>query len=109
MRSVSYLFDSNRAALKIPHIIVCGHYGSSGVRVALGRDRLGLVDNWLRHVQDVRQKHEDRARGFADAADRLCELNVVEQVANVCETIVRDAWAARDQEGLGAWLDLRSA
>src|SRR5881392_1254554 len=69
--------------LKVRHIIVCGHYGCSGVRAALRRDRLGLSDNWLRHVQDVRQKHEKRLvcpGGEIEAADRLCELNVIEQV-----------------------------
>lgn len=87
--------------LKVRHIIVCGHYGCSGVNAALRRDRLGLSDNWLRHVQDVRQKHEKSlasAGSEAGASDRLCELNVIEQVANVCHTtIARDAWE-RDQE-----------
>src|SRR5215470_6113212 len=77
--------------LKVRHIIVCGHYGCSGVRTALRRDRIGLSDNWLRHVQDVRAKHEKRLAGTSgDAAtlDRLCELNVIEQVANVCHTTI---------------------
>src|SRR3974390_63846 len=71
--------------LKVHHIIVCGHYGCSGVQAALRRERLGLSDNWLRHLQDVREKHAGalvRAGGEADATDRLCELNVIEQVAN---------------------------
>jgi len=87
--------------LKIRHIIVCGHYGCSGVRAAFRRDRLGLSDNWLRHLQDVRQKHEERvanAGGEVESANRLSELNVIEQVANVSQTtIVRDAWE-RGQE-----------
>jgi carbonic anhydrase len=87
--------------LKVRHIIVCGHYGCNGVGAALRRDRLGLSDNWLRHVDDVRQKHETwlaSAGGESEASDRLCELNVVEQVVNVCQTtIARDAWE-RDQE-----------
>ncbi len=82
-------------------MIVCGHYGCSGVRAALRRDRLGLSDNWLRHVQDVREKHRNyltTAVEETDAIDRLAELNVIEQVANVCQTtIVCDAWE-RDQE-----------
>ena len=87
--------------LKVRHIIVCGHYGCNGVGAALRRDRLGLSDNWLRHVDDVRRKHETwlaSADGESEASDRLCELNVVEQVVNVCQTtIARDAWE-RDQE-----------
>jgi len=80
--------------LKVRHIIVCGHYGCNGVQAALRGDRIGLSDNWLRHVQDVRQKHGAAlANAGRDAAERLCELNVIEQVANVCQTtIVRDAW-----------------
>src|SRR5476651_2621440 len=72
--------------LKVRHIIVCGHYGCSGVKATLRRDRLGLSDNWLRHVEDVCEKHHERLAGAADekaALDRLCELNVIEQVANV--------------------------
>ncbi|WP_414663589.1 carbonate dehydratase [Horticoccus sp. 23ND18S-11] len=88
--------------LKVRHIIVCGHYGCSGVNAALHRDRIGLADNWLQHVQDVRHKHERKLQCLAsegpERCDRLCELNVVEQVGNVCRTtIVRDAWL-RDQE-----------
>src|SRR5438876_5620554 len=69
--------------LKVKHIIVCGHYGCSGVLAGLRQDRLGLSDNWLRHLQDVRQKHEKTLGSFreAEAVDRLCELNVVEQVS----------------------------
>jgi carbonic anhydrase len=82
--------------LKVRHIIVCGHYGCGGVLAAFRRDRVGLCDNWLRHIQDVREKHDELVRAAGDeaaAARRLCELNVIEQVANVCETTVaRDAW-----------------
>src|SRR5712672_4424794 len=70
--------------LKVRHIIVCGHYGCSGVGAALRGDRIGLSDNWLRHVQDVRHKHQDRITSAGSepaAANRLCELNVIEQVA----------------------------
>jgi carbonic anhydrase len=84
--------------LKVRHVIVCGHYGCSGVEAALRRTRIGLSDNWLRHLQDVREKHPESAKGDAEASNRLCELNVIEQVANVCHTsIARDAWE-RDQE-----------
>jgi carbonic anhydrase len=81
--------------LGIEHAIVCGHYGCSGVRAALRKERLGLSDNWLRHLRDVYARHESIVANDEKAAvDRLCELNVVEQVANVCGTgIVQDAWA----------------
>ena len=94
--------------LKVKHINVCGHYGCSGVHAALTRRRIGLADNWLRHVQDVHQKHErylgevlsDRAR-----VDRLCELNVIEQVANVCQTtIVQDAWERGQPISVHSWI-----
>jgi carbonic anhydrase len=94
--------------LKVRHIIVCGHYGCNGVKAALRRDRLGLSDNWLRHVQDVRQKHEQRllsARDKVNVADRLCELNVIEQVVNVCQTtIVLDAWERRQELSVHGWI-----
>src|SRR5882672_9801673 len=82
--------------LKVEHIIVVGHYGCSGVATALQNQRVGLADNWLRHVQDVHVKHDHtvaREPDLAHRIDRLCELNVIEQVANVCQTtIVNDAW-----------------
>lgn len=82
--------------LKVKHVIVVGHYGCGGVRATLRCDRVGLADNWLRHVQDVKVKHESCLCGLADESarvDRLCELNVIEQVQNVCQTtVVRDAW-----------------
>jgi carbonic anhydrase len=94
--------------LKVRHIIVCGHYGCSGVRAAFRRERIGLSDNWLRHVQDVRQKHEHRFAGGGGevaAGDRLCELNVIEQVANVCQTtIVRDAWERGQGLAIHGWV-----
>jgi len=91
--------------LKVRHIIVCGHYGCSGVQAALARERLGLSDNWLRHVQDVRLKHAPALAGAADAAERLCELNVIEQVANVCHTsIARDAWERRQPLAVHGWV-----
>ena len=92
--------------LKVRHIIVCGHYGCSGVSAALRRDRLGLSDNWLRHVQDVRQKHEAAVAGAgSEAANRLCELNVIEQVANVCQTtIALDAWERGQELSVHGWI-----
>src|SRR5690349_17713931 len=94
--------------LKVHHVIVCGHYGCGGVRAALRRDRLGLIDNWLRHVQDVRDKHQghlDTLPEEAQQVDRLCELNVVEQVMNVCQTtIVSDAWARGQSVAVHGWI-----
>jgi carbonic anhydrase len=94
--------------LKIKHIIVCGHYGCSGVQAALRRARIGLSDNWLRHVQDVHEKHEHTVSTCANetlAADRLCELNVIEQVANVCQTtIARDAWERGQELNIHGWI-----
>ncbi len=91
--------------LKVRHIIVCGHYGCSGVAAAWRRDRIGLSDNWLRHVQDIRRKYGKLIGEDAAALDRLCELNVVEQVTNVCQTtIVRDAWDRRQALAVHGWI-----
>jgi carbonic anhydrase len=94
--------------LKIEHIMVVGHYGCGGVRAALFGDRIGLADNWLHHVNDVRDKHAAalEAIGLSNArADRLCELNVIEQVANVCQTtIVRDAWDRQQDLAVHGWI-----
>ena len=82
--------------LKVKHVIVVGHYGCGGIRCALSRQRVGLSDNWLRHVHDVHKKHAEQLARREDPSwqlDRLCELNVLEQVINVCQTtIVQDAW-----------------
>ncbi len=94
--------------LKVKHIIVCGHYGCGGVRAALSGERLGLMDNWLRHIVDVREKHRADLAALAGEArrwDRLCELNVIEQVVNVCQTtIVRDAWARGQTLSVHGWI-----
>jgi carbonic anhydrase len=85
--------------LHVEHVIVCGHYGCGGVSAALEGARHGLIDNWLQHVADVAVKHAATLDALPTGSqlDRLCELNVVEQVANVCRTtVVRDAWK-RDQ------------
>jgi carbonic anhydrase len=94
--------------LKVKHIIVVGHYGCSGVQAAMRRMRVGLADNWLRHVQDVHEKHEHSLRDFrseGEAQDRLCELNVIEQVQNVCQTtIARDAWERGQPLSVHGWI-----
>lgn len=94
--------------LGVKHIMVVGHYGCAGVRTALQRRRIGLADNWLRHVQDVQTKHS-RYLGSVlnddERADRLCELNAIEQVMNVCETtIVLDAWDKGQELSVHAWV-----
>jgi carbonic anhydrase len=91
--------------LKVRHVIVCGHYGCNGVQAALRGERIGLSDNWLRHVQDVRDKHPANLGDDAAASDRLCELNVIEQVANVCHTtIARDAWERGQELTVHGWI-----
>jgi carbonic anhydrase len=94
--------------LKVGHIIVCGHYGCSGVAAALRDQRVGLADNWLRHIQDVHAKHDAHVcavHGDGARIDRLCELNVIEQVANVClTTIVRDAWDRGQPLAVHGWV-----
>jgi carbonic anhydrase len=91
--------------LKVRHIIVCGHYGCSGVQATVRRDRLGLSDNWLRHVRDVQEKHQDYLARVTDVSDRLGELNVIEQVANVCQTtIARDAWERGQELAVHGWI-----
>ena len=82
--------------LKVKHIIVCGHYGCGGVQASMDDKDYGLIDNWLRHIQDVYRFHKetlDSISEFKERANKLCELNVIEQVANVCNTtIVKNAW-----------------
>ncbi|MBE2216538.1 MAG: carbonate dehydratase [Opitutaceae bacterium] len=95
--------------LQVKHVIVCGHYGCSGVNAALKRARIGLADNWLRHIQDVRDKHAHRLNALPDSGpdryDRLCELNVIEQVANVSlTTIMQDAWARGQKVRVHGWI-----
>ncbi len=94
--------------LKVKHVIVCGHYGCGGVRAALTDTRVGLCDNWLRHVQDVRDAHAPQLAGLADdeaRMRRLCELNIIEQVRNVSATsIVRDAWQRGQPLTVHGWV-----
>lgn len=98
--------------LQVKHIIVCGHYGCGGVLAALRDDKVGLADNWLRHVQDVRAKHQEQIDALPAEGDRwrrLAELNVMEQVVNVCKTtVVRDAWLRGQTLSVHGWVyDLR--
>ena len=93
--------------LGVSHLIVCGHYGCGGVQAALDNSRLGLIDNWLRHVQDVRQKHEALLAKVdpAERSNKLCELNVIEQVSNVCQTtIVQGAWERGQELAVHGWI-----
>ena len=94
--------------LRVRHVIVCGHDGCSGVHAALHGHKVGLADNWLRHVQDVSENHAAELDAIADPAARerrLCELNVVEQVRHVCEaTVVQDAWAAGRPLTVHGWI-----
>ena len=94
--------------LKVREVIVCGHYGCAGVQAAFSQESLGLVDNWLRHVQDVREKHETELAKLPDMEqrqNRLCELNVIEQVAHVCQTsILRDAWRRGQSVAVHGWI-----
>jgi carbonic anhydrase len=94
--------------LKVRHIIVCGHYGCGGVKAALENQKLGLIDNWLRHVQDVMQKHAALLAEISEESDRLdklCELNIIEQVYNVCRTtIVQSAWERGQELIVHGWV-----
>ncbi|GAB3752315.1 carbonate dehydratase [Lysobacter olei] len=94
--------------LKVKHIMVVGHYGCGGVHAALTGARVGLADNWIRHVADVADKHTRCLHGFkseADQHDRLCELNVLEQVVNLTHTnVVRDAWARGQDLTVHGWV-----
>ena len=94
--------------LKVEHVIVCGHYGCGGVQAAVANRSFGLADNWLRHVQDVRERHRPFVDAFdsaPDRVDRLCELNVIEQVRNVCQTtVVHDAWQRGQALSVHGWI-----
>ncbi len=93
--------------LKVKHIIVCGHYGCGGVRAAMANLDLGLIDNWLRHIKDVHDKHTEVLQRMDDPQERenrLCELNVIEQVLNVCHTtIVQNAWRSGQKLTVRGW------
>jgi carbonic anhydrase len=92
--------------LKVEHIMVVGHYGCGGVQAALDGARIGLADNWIRHIQDVRHRHRQLLDSLPDAvrADALCDLNVIEQVVNVCvSTVMVDAWAKGQKVSIHGW------
>jgi carbonic anhydrase len=94
--------------LKVRHVIVCGHYGCGGVLAALRDQRLGLIDNWLHHIQDILDIHRNEINGLlseVERHDRLCELNVVHQVLNVCRTtVVQDAWRRGQELSVDGWI-----
>src|SRR3954467_15154441 len=94
--------------LRVEHVIVCGHYGCGGVEHAYKRGRLGLIDNWLCHVQDVHERHRDRfnrSMTQEQSVDRLAELNVIEQAVNVARsTILQDAWKRGQSVSVHGWI-----
>ncbi|HEU5219943.1 MAG TPA: carbonate dehydratase [Gemmatimonadales bacterium] len=101
---VQYAVD----VLQVEHIIVCGHYGCGGVLAAWRASPLGLIDNWLRHVQDVAEQHATRLETVPDdegRVDRLCALNVLEQAVHVCRTtVVQDAWRRGQRLSVHGWI-----
>ena len=94
--------------LRVEHVIVCGHYGCGGIAGAIRGEPLGLIDNWLRHIQDVAERHRQLLPSHREPearADRLCELNVLEQAHNVCRTtIVQEAWRRGQPLTIHAWI-----
>jgi carbonic anhydrase len=94
--------------LKVKHIMVVGHYGCSGVAAACHNTRIGLADNWLRHIREIREHYAERINALATEKareDRLCELNVIEQATNVCQaTVVQDAWARGQELAVHGWI-----
>lgn len=94
--------------LRVKHIIVCGHYGCGGIRAALDNREHGLIDNWLRNIKDIYRYYQERIDSLPDDKERLdvmCELNVMEQVANVCHTtIVQSAWKSGQELAVHGWI-----
>lgn len=94
--------------LKVKHIIVCGHYGCGGINAAMNKQRIGLVDNWLRNIKDVYAMHRDEIEALeteAERLNRLCELNVIEQVRNVCHTsVLQEAWDRGQELTVHGWV-----
>ncbi len=103
LSTIQYAVDQ----LKVEHVIVCGHYGCGGVQAAIDNARIGLADNWIRHIQDVRDKHATRLNQI-DAfrrVEKLCELNVIEQVLHVAHsTVMQDAWLRHQRVSLHGWV-----
>jgi carbonic anhydrase len=103
LSTIQYAVDM----LKVEHVIVCGHYGCGGVQAALGNVRIGLADNWLRHIQDVRDVHAETLFKLPKEKrlNALCELNVIHQVLNVAQsTVMQDAWARGQAVSLHGWI-----
>ena len=103
LSTIQYAVDM----LEVEHVIVCGHYGCGGVQAALENARIGLADNWIRHIQDVRDRYIQRLQTSeaGHQLDILCELNVVEQVVNVCHsTVMKDAWARGRVVTVHGWI-----
>lgn len=95
------------AVLKVKHVIVCGHYGCGGVMAAMEDKSHGLIDNWLRHIKDVARFHKDELEKLsgAERIDRMCELNVMEQVRNVANTsVVKNAWSEGQELSVHGWI-----
>ncbi|QFU23012.1 carbonate dehydratase [Shewanella eurypsychrophilus] len=93
--------------LKVKHIMVVGHYGCGGVKASMGTERLGLIDNWLGHIRDIHRLHSEELNKLEgdEKFDRLCELNVIEQVGNVSSTnIVQDAWERGQNVSVHGWI-----
>jgi carbonic anhydrase len=94
--------------LKVKHIIICGHYGCGGIKAAMDNSEHGLIDNWLRNIKDVYRYHQDRIDAAPTELDRInlvCELNVIEQVANICHTtIVQGAWKSGQELAVHGWI-----
>jgi len=94
--------------LKVKYIIVCGHYGCGGIKAALENTKLGLIDNWLRHIQDVGRDYEnelEKAKSWEEKFDKLCEINLIEQVINAGQTtIVQDAWLKGQDVAVHGWI-----
>ena len=95
-------------ALKVRHIIVCGHYGCGGVKAAMDDEHFGLIDNWLRYIQDIKNRYEGELNGLAsyeERFDRLCKLNVIEQVISAAQTtVVRSAWERGQDVAVHGWI-----